>query len=63
MTTTIAEQQNISAVLTAVIGLLAVVTGSAVFTGNNATALVSICATIIIGLINHFQTATTTAAA
>ena len=60
MVVTIDEQQKISAFLTAGIALLAVITGSAVFTGNSGIALVSIVATILVGILNHFQTATTT---
>lgn len=60
MVVTLELQQQISAVLTALIGLLAVVTGSATFTGNNGVALASIALTVILGIVNHFQTATTT---
>jgi len=62
MTVTIEEQQQISAILTGIIGLLAAVTGSAVFTGNSGIALASIGLTVILGIVNHFQTATTTVA-
>ena len=61
--TTIDEQQQISAILTAIMAFLATATGSAILTSQMQAAIVLIVSTMIVAVINHFQTATTTVAA
>jgi hypothetical protein len=59
MELTISQQQTISAILTAVMGVFGVSAAASTTSGNTTTTLVSLICAGIVALINHFQTATT----